>query len=71
MKKNRFLSLLLLIPMLVSLLALPAALLWFAAEAVQHGYWFTATATLAWWLLLAIVFCIHRTYDKGLFGKRR
>lgn len=53
------------------LLALPAALLWFAAESVKHGYWFTATATLAWWFILAIVFCIHRTYDKGLFGKRR
>lgn len=53
------------------LLALPAAILWFASESVQHGYWFTASAMLVWWCLLAIVFCLHRTYDKGLFGKRR
>lgn len=53
------------------LLALPAALLWFAGEAVQHGFWFTASSMLVWWLALALVFCLHRTYDKGLFGKRR
>lgn len=53
------------------LLALPTALLWFASESLQHGYWFTASTMLAWWCILSIVFCIHRTYDKGLFGKRR
>ena len=53
------------------LLAIPAAILWFASEAVQHDLWFTATPILAWWLILATVFLFHRTYDKGLFGKRR
>ena len=53
------------------LLALPAGILWFAAEAVQHKLWFNATSILTWWLILAFVFLIHRTYDKGLFGKRR
>lgn len=53
------------------LLAIPAAILWFASEAVQRDLWFTATPILAWWLILATVFLFHRTYDKGLFGKRR
>lgn len=53
------------------LLAIPAAIVWFASGAVQHGYWFSATAMLLWWLALALVFLLHRTYDKGLFGKRR
>lgn len=53
------------------LISIPCAMLWFAAESVQHGYWFTATSMLVWWLLLAGVFLLHRTYDKGLFGKRR
>lgn len=53
------------------LLAMPACLLWQAAEAVQRSQWFTAAPMLAWWLILAGVFLVHRTYDKGLFGKRR
>ena len=53
------------------LLAMPAGIIWFAAEAVQHQLWFNATSILTWWLILAFVFLIHRTYDKGLFGKRR
>jgi hypothetical protein len=53
------------------LLAMPACLLWQAAEAVQRNQWFTAAPMLAWWLILAGVFLVHRTYDKGLFGKRR
>ena len=53
------------------LLAIPCTIIWQAAEQVQQGLWFTTAPMLAWWLLLAIVFCLHRTYDKGLFGKRR
>lgn len=53
------------------LLAMPCAIIWQAAEQVQQGLWFTTAPLLAWWLLLALVFCLHRTYDKGLFGKRR
>ena len=53
------------------LLAIPCTIIWQAAEQVQQGLWFTTAPMLVWWLLLAIVFCLHRTYDKGLFGKRR
>lgn len=53
------------------LLALPCIILWQAAEQVRLGNWYTTAPLLVWWLLLAVVFCIHRTYDKGLFGKRR
>ena len=40
-------------------------------EQVQQQHWFAAASLLAWWLVLAFVFLLHRTYDKGLFGKRR
>ncbi len=53
------------------LLAFPCTVLWHAGQQVQLGHWFEASSMLAWWLILAFVFCIHRTYDKGLFGKRR
>ena len=53
------------------LLAMPCTIIWQAAEQVKHGLWFTAAPMLTWWLVLALVFCIHRTYDKGLFGKRK
>lgn len=53
------------------LLAMPCATLWAAAEQVQQQHWFAAAPLLAWWLVLAFVFLLHRTYDKGLFGKRR
>ncbi len=53
------------------LLAMPCALLWFAAEQVQQNHWFSTTPLLIWWFTLALVFCLHHTYDKGLFGKRR
>ena len=53
------------------LLAMPGVVVWQAAEMVQQGLWFTAVPLLVWWLVLALVFCMHRTYDKGLFGKRR
>ena len=53
------------------LLGLPCAVVWAAAGQVQHGYWFAAAPLLAWWLVLALVFLLHRTHEKGLFGKRR
>ncbi len=53
------------------LLALPCLALWQTCEQVQQGHWFATSHLLAWWLLLAVVFMMHRTYDKGLFGKRR
>ncbi|MEE1266323.1 MAG: hypothetical protein UHH87_08555, partial [Akkermansia sp.] len=53
------------------LLALPCGVIWAAIGQVQQGHWFTAAHLLAWWLVLAFVFLLHRTYDKGLFGKRR
>lgn len=53
------------------LLALPGLVIWVAAEQVQQQHWFAAAPLLAWWLVLAFVFLLHRTYDKGLFGKRR
>ncbi|MBR2313372.1 MAG: hypothetical protein IKA55_00815 [Akkermansia sp.] len=53
------------------LLALPGVIIWQSSVYIQQGQWFTSSALLAWWLLLAIVFLLHRTYDKGLFGKRR
>ncbi len=53
------------------ILAMPVALIWQAAEAVQTNQWFTVAPMFAWWFILAVVFFMHRTYDKGLFGKRR
>lgn len=55
----------------VILLAMPCMLLWQASVFVQRGEWFTTAPLLAWWLLLALVFCVHRTHEKGLFGRRR
>ncbi len=53
------------------ILSLPGIVLWQAAQQVQTGHWFAAAPMLAWWLTLAIVFCLHRTHEKGLFGRRR
>ena len=53
------------------LLAMPVGIVWYAAEMLQQARWFCAAPMLLWWLVLAFIFCIHRTYDKGLFGKRR
>lgn len=53
------------------LLAMPACIIWQAGQLVQTGHWFAAAPLLAWWLALALVFCLHRTHEKGLFGRRR
>ena len=53
------------------ILSLPGIVLWQAGQLVQTGHWFAAAPILAWWLSLAIVFCMHRTHEKGLFGRRR
>lgn len=53
------------------ILAMPAGIIWAASEQVQTGHWFAAGPLLAWWLALALVFCLHRTHEKGLFGRRR
>ena len=53
------------------ILSLPGIVLWQAGQLVQTGHWFAAAPMLAWWLSLAIVFCMHRTHEKGLFGRRR
>ena len=53
------------------LLALPCGVIWTAAEQVKLGLWFTASPLLAWWVILALVFLLHRTHEKGLFGRRR
>lgn len=53
------------------LLVMPCGVVWAAAEQVKLGLWFTASPLLAWWLILALVFLLHRTHEKGLFGRRR
>ena len=53
------------------LLALPCAIIGYATGQVQQQAWFTASHFLAWSLVLIGIFLVHRTYDKGLFGKRR
>ncbi len=53
------------------LLSLPCGVIWAAAEQVKLGHWFTASPLLAWWVILALVFLLHRTHEKGLFGRRR
>ena len=53
------------------LLALPCGVIWTAAEQVKLGLWFTASPLLVWWVILALVFLLHRTHEKGLFGRRR
>lgn len=53
------------------ILAMPGIILWQAGQQVQAGHWFHAAQLLVWWLALALVFCLHRTHEKGLFGRRR